>query len=196
MSFWRRPSERLRRFGFASHCGPHSLPCPRTARTGRASRRHLQSICCKSQRGGQNRSRRAERSRRRDRRDSSYSVSRNLGTPSELMTREKRESGPQPSGYPHSRTENPRKIANRKATINRRHPAVLTGSSRADAMPAFPMNGKARNPREVNKKPPKGGSSLASSVEPKLGQAERAGVLAAVGHEAHPHEAEEHHRPS
>jgi len=62
-------------------------------------------------------------------------------------------------------------------------------------MPAFPMNGKARNPREVNKKPPKGGSSLASSVEPKLGQAERAGVLAAVGHEAHPHEAENHHRP-
>ena len=48
------------------------------------------------------------------------------------------------------------------------------------------MNGKARNPREVNKKPPKGGSSLGSSVEPKLGQAERAGVLTAVGHEAHP----------
>src|SRR6266849_7955323 len=122
MSFWRRPSERLRRFGFASHCEPHSLPCPRTARTGRASRRHLQSICCKSQRRGQNRSRRPERSRRRDRRDSSHSISRNLGTPSDLMTREKRESGPQPFGYPHSRAENTRKIANRKATINRRHP--------------------------------------------------------------------------
>ena len=58
-------------------------------------------------------------------------------------------------------------------------------------MPAFPMNGKARNPREVNKKAaPKGGFSLTSSVEPKLGEAERAGVLAAVGHEAHTHKAE------
>ena len=39
-------------------------------------------------------------------------------------------------------------------------------------------------------------ASLASSVEPKLGQAERAGVLTAVGHEAHSHEAKDHHCPS
>jgi hypothetical protein len=52
------------------------------------------------------RSRRPELSRRPGRRDSSHSVSRNLGKPSDLMTREKRGSGPRPSGYPHSRTEN------------------------------------------------------------------------------------------
>jgi hypothetical protein len=86
----------------------------------------------------QNRSRRPERSRRRDRRDLSHSVSRNPGTPSDLMTREKRESAPQPSGYPHARTENTRTIANRKATINRRQPAVLTGC-------VFPCSTRARS---------------------------------------------------
>ena len=35
--------------------------------------------------------------------------------------------------------------------------------------------------RGQQKAAPKGGCSLASSVEPKLGQAERAGVLTAVG---------------
>jgi hypothetical protein len=49
------------------------------------------------------------------------------------------------------------------------------------------LKGKARSSsRGQQKAAPKGGSSLASSVEPKLGQAERAGVLTAVGHEAHP----------
>ena len=53
------------------------------------------------------------------------------------------------------------------------------------------LKGKARSSwRGQQKAAPKGGFSLASSVEPKLGQAERAGVLTAVGHEAHPHEAE------
>jgi hypothetical protein len=85
------------------------------------------SICRKSQKRGQNRSRRPELSRRPGRRDSLHSVSRNLGKPSDLMTREKRGSGPRPSGYPHSRTENTHKIANGKAAINRGHPAVLTG---------------------------------------------------------------------
>src|SRR5712664_3216352 len=59
------------------------------------------------------------------------------------------------------------------------------------------LKGKARSSsRGQQKAAPKGGASLASSVEPKLGQAERAGVLTAVGHEAHPHEAKDHHCPS
>jgi hypothetical protein len=53
------------------------------------------------------------------------------------------------------------------------------------------LKGKARSSlRGQQKAAPKGGFLLASSVEPKLGQAERAGVLAAVGHEAHAHKAE------
>jgi hypothetical protein len=53
------------------------------------------------------------------------------------------------------------------------------------------LKGKVRySSRGQQKAAPKGGFSLASSVEPKLGQAERAGVLAAIGHEAQPHEAE------
>jgi hypothetical protein len=55
-----------------------------------------------------------------------HSVSRNLGRSSDLMTREKRGSAPRPSRYPHSRTENTRKIANRQTAINCSHPAVLT----------------------------------------------------------------------
>ena len=58
------------------------------------------------------------------------------------------------------------------------------------------LKAKARpSLRGQQKAAPKGGSSLASSVEPKLGQAERAGVLTAVGREAHSHEAEDHHGP-
>src|SRR5258707_14629688 len=48
------------------------------------------------------------------------------------MTPEKRGSGPRPSGYPHSRTENTHKIANGKAAINRGHPAVLIGCVRCE----------------------------------------------------------------
>ena len=54
--------------------------------------------------------------------------------------------------------------------------------------------GKARSsdhPCEVNKKPPrKAAFRLPVPSNQKLGQAERAGVLTAVGREAHPQEAE------
>ena len=59
-------------------------------------------------------------------------ISVNLRT---LMTRGKRESEPQPSGYRHSRTENTHKITNRKPAINRRHPAVFTGCLRPNHIP-------------------------------------------------------------
>jgi hypothetical protein len=42
------------------------------------------------------------------------------------MTREKRESGHRPSGYPHFQTENTHKIANGKADINCGHQAAIT----------------------------------------------------------------------